>query len=60
MGWAADELENTMEAIQNDGIQLLDQQFPMGVYQDIINKLPSLSEYLSHMYDVKTMGLIGG
>eukprot|EP00957_Ditylum_brightwellii_P094191 7171316-Ditylum_brightwellii.AAC.1 len=60
MDLAADTLENAMEAIQNDVTQLLDQQYAMGIYQDIINKLLPLSEYLSRMYDVKSMGLICG
>mmetsp|Transcript_13403 Transcript_13403/g.29103 ORF Transcript_13403/g.29103 Transcript_13403/m.29103 type:complete len:910 (+) Transcript_13403:516-3245(+) len=60
MGQAADLLEAAMEEVKVDGARLLEEDFAMGIFDKLVNKLPPLSLYLTHMYEVKAMAVIGG
>ena len=47
---AVDLMEDAFKAIADDGNQLLDEAFMMGIYEPLMERLPPLKKYMAHMF----------
>ena len=54
-----DELETTIEAIEEDGVLIVNEGFMMVIFQGIMDKLPPFEKYWSHMFQNKSMPVVG-
>ena len=58
-GRAIDLLEKALEAIEADGYIFLDEEFMFGIFWELMEELPPFKDYLTHMYESKTMAAVG-
>ncbi len=58
MGKVLDLLEKALEAIASNRVLITNESFVMNIFKDLMDDLPSFSEYWEHMFDKKRMSLI--
>ena len=59
MGRMVDELETALEAIEEEGDLILDEEFMILVFQVIMDDLPTFEKYWTHMLQNKSMPVVG-
>ena len=58
MGKCIDLLEKALELITDNGSYILDEYFMMGIFNTLHEQLPPFSDYITHMFENKKMGVI--
>ena len=48
---AVDLMEDAFKAVADDGNQLLDEAFMMGIYEPLMERFPPLKKYMTHMFE---------
>ena len=54
-----DELDMTLEAIEEEGSLILNDQFIMVIFQEIMDELTTFEKYWTHMFQNKSMPIVG-
>ena len=60
MELVVDSLEDALMLIQEDRKLFLDENFMMGIFSDIEDKVPQLNEYLLYIFEEKQTDTVGG
>ena len=60
MELVVDLLEDALMLIQEDRKLFLDENFMMGIFSDIEDKVPQLNEYLLYIFEEKQTDTFGG
>ena len=59
MGGMFDDLETALEAIEEEGDLILDEEFMILIFQVIMDDLPPFEKYWTHMLQNKSMPDVG-
>ena len=59
MGRIVDELEMALEAIEEEGGIIMNDEFMMGIFQGIIDEITPFEKYWTHMFQNKSMPVVG-
>lgn len=59
MGWTVDLMEAAFEEIAKDGSKLLDEDFMMNIFKEIIDKVALFRDYLQFMFEEKQSSPVG-
>ena len=59
MARVADMLETAMEVVANDGSKMLDEDFIMNIFQDIVDQVDPFKEYLDFIFEEKQSYPVG-
>ena len=54
-----DELDMTLEAIEEEGSLIMNDQFIMVIFQEIMDELTTFEKYWTHMFQNKSMPIVG-
>ena len=60
MELVVDSLEDALMLFQEDRKLFLDENFMMGIFSDIEDKVPQLNEYLLYIFEEKQTDTVGG
>ena len=59
IGIMVDALETVLEAIEEEGLIILNGEFMMGIFQWIMDEIPPFEKYWTHMFQNKSMPVVG-
>ena len=60
MGRIFDILETRLEEIKSESALFVNRDYMMGLFKEVVDKIPPFKEYLEHMYEKRNMPTVVG